>query len=370
MSNKSPRAQDYANITVGDQAPRFKQRSTSNPNFVFDTAAGRYLVLCFYLSAEDPEGAAALAAAEANRSIFDDEAIAFFGVSVNPADEHSGRARQALPGIRHFWDFDGSVSRLYGALPTDFQAGRQTIGRRLWVVVDPTLRVMAMFPLSDEGVFDYLRALPPPERFAGFEAPAPILVLPNVFEPAFCQQLIEAYHKLGGTESGFMRDVDGKTTLLNDHAHKRRSDCVIEDEGLRGELRARIIRRVNPEIARIYAFLPTRMERYIVGCYAAEAGAHFRAHRDNTTRGTAHRRFAVSINLNADFEGGEVGFPEYGPRVYKAAPGAAVIFPCNLLHRVTPVTKGTRYAFLPFLYDEAAAKLREAQAKFVDLPDA
>jgi hypothetical protein len=40
----------------------------------------------------------------------------------------------------------------------------------------------------------------------------------------------------------------------------------------------------------------------------------------------AHRRFAVSINLNADFDGGEISFPEYSPRSFKAAPGTAVVF--------------------------------------------
>jgi hypothetical protein len=69
------------------------------------------------------------------------------------------------------------------------------------------------------------------------------------------------------------------------------------------------------------AILVTRMERYIVSCYAAEDGGHFRAHRDNTTAGTAHRRFAVSINLDDAFDGGEVAFPEYGPRSFKAPPG-------------------------------------------------
>jgi hypothetical protein len=34
------------------------------------------------------------------------------------------------------------------------------------------------------------------------------------------------------------------------------------------------------------------------------ASTIFRAHRDNTTKGTEHRRFTVSINLNAEFEGG------------------------------------------------------------------
>jgi predicted 2-oxoglutarate/Fe(II)-dependent dioxygenase YbiX len=107
------------------------------------------------------------------------------------------------------------------------------------------------------------------------------------------------------------------------------------------------------------------MERYIVSCYDSEDGGHFRAHRDNTTKGTAHRRFAVSINLNEEFEGGRVSFPEYGPRGYKAPPGGAVVFSCSLLHAVSKVTEGRRYAFLPFLYDDAAAKIREANSAFL-----
>jgi predicted 2-oxoglutarate/Fe(II)-dependent dioxygenase YbiX len=68
----------------------------------------------------------------------------------------------------------------------------------------------------------------------------------------------------------------------------------------------------------------------------------------------------VSINLNSEFAGGEVSFPEYGPRSYKAPAGGAVVFSCPLLHAVSKVTEGRRFAFLPFLYDEEAAKVREA----------
>lgn len=103
-----------------------------------------------------------------------------------------------------------------------------------------------------------------------------------------------------------------------------------------------------------------------MGCYDAETGGHFGAHRDNTTKGTAHRRFAVSINLNADFEGGEVSFPEYGPRSFKPPPGGAVVFSCSLLHAVSQVTRGKRFAFLPFLYDDAAARLREDNQVFME----
>jgi predicted 2-oxoglutarate/Fe(II)-dependent dioxygenase YbiX len=43
-----------------------------------------------------------------------------------------------------------------------------------------------------------------------------------------------------------------------------------------------------------------------------------------------------------------------------------VVFACALLHEATPVTKGKRYAFLPFLYDEAASKVREENNKYLD----
>ena len=189
-----------------------------------------------------------------------------------------------------------------------------------------------------------------------------MLVLPNVFEPEFCQHLIGLYEAHGGEQSGFMREVDGKTVGVHDQKHKVRKDYTIEDQTLMAQTQARILRRIVPEIEKVHCFRVTRMERYLVGCYAAEDGGHFGAHRDNTTAGTAHRRFAVSINLNAEFEGGEVSFPEYGPRSFKPPPGGAVVFSCSLLHAVSRVTAGRRYAFLPFLYDDAAAKIREANA--------
>lgn len=357
----------YRALQVGDPAPWFTQNSTTNPRFHFDTIAGRYVVLCFYGTASDEPGRAALESfQDKHRSLFDDEKIALFGVSVDPTDMAEERAKQIVPGIRHFWDFDGRVGRLYGALPDNAQAGDSSVPvRRFWMVLNPTLRIRAIFPFKEDGsdreeVMAYLRDLPPADRFAGFEMPAPVLIIPDVFEPAFCKHLISLYEENGGEESGFMREVDGKTVAVHDASHKRRKDYTITDPDLVRQVQNRIIRRVNPEIQKVHFFTPTRMERYIVSCYAAEDGGHFRAHRDNTTKGTAHRRFAVSINLNNDFEGGEVSFPEYGPRSYKAPPGGAVVFSCPLLHAVSKVTDGRRYAFLPFLYDDAAARVREA----------
>ena len=178
----------FVTLLRGDPAPRFQAATEGNPRYIFDTVAGRYVVLCFHVSGGTPGGATALAAVAAHRQMFDDERICLFGVSVDPSDRDTGRVRQDLPGIRHFWDFDARVSKAYGALPREAAAGTQVEVRQFWVVLDPTLRVLEIFPFKPGGaecaeLFAFLDALPPPHLHAGEPLQAPVLVLPNVFEP-------------------------------------------------------------------------------------------------------------------------------------------------------------------------------------------
>ena len=70
-------AEGYVVLGPGDPAPWFSQRSTSNPKYVFDTAAGRWLVLCFFGSAGDPASRAVLDQVLAHRDLFDDEQASF-----------------------------------------------------------------------------------------------------------------------------------------------------------------------------------------------------------------------------------------------------------------------------------------------------
>jgi peroxiredoxin len=359
----------FAALAPGDPAPWFHQRSGGNPRYAFDTVGGRWVVLCFFGTAGDEAGRRALAAIAAERALFDDTHACFFGVSLDPRDE--ARVAESLPGLRFFWDFDGTIARLYGAIPTQAVPNPKRLElRRFWMLLDPLLRVRRVVPFQPGGAevpgfIADLKALPAPDKFAGIEVPAPVLILPEVFELDFCRQLIAVYDSKGGQDSGFMREIDGKTVEIKDDRHKVRRDVLLEDPALIRQTQLRIHRRIVPEILKVHQFRVTRMERYLIACYAAEEGGHFRAHRDNTTRGTAHRRFAVSINLNSAFEGGEIGFPEYGPKSFKLPTGTACVFSCSLLHQVSPVTAGRRYAFLPFLYDDAAAKLRAANNAFL-----
>ncbi|WP_112311754.1 2OG-Fe(II) oxygenase [Pseudogemmobacter bohemicus] len=353
----------YLQLTPGEPAPWFTLPAPSTPTYALDTTAGRYLLLCFFVSASGPHFAPRMQAVLARPDLFNDGFAAFFGISADPRDQE-GRLQNRLPGYRFLWDNALSAARLYGVTPRESAQPGQGL-RPLWALMDPTMRMIGVIPFEQDGsdiarVISLLESQPAPDRFAGMRLQAPVLCLPRVFEPDLCENLIARYEAGGGELSGTMRQIGGKTVGINDLRFKSRRDCDITDQAMIARIQSAITRRVLPEIRKVHQFHATRMERYIVSCYDAAEGGHFSAHRDNTTSGTAHRRFAISINLNADFDGGEVSFPEYGPEGLKAPPGGAVVFSCSLLHRVSPVTRGRRYAFLPFVYDDTAAKIREA----------
>jgi predicted 2-oxoglutarate/Fe(II)-dependent dioxygenase YbiX len=204
-----------------------------------------------------------------------------------------------------------------------------------------------------------LQSLPAVDDSAGVPLTAPALIVPRVLDFELCDFLIQFYEKLGGKDSGFLLDSEGKTSTVVDYRLKRRSDLGIAAPKLREAIRSQIVRRLVPAIERFFQFSPTRMDRYIVACYDSAAGGHFYRHRDNVNAGAQHRRFAVTINLNGDYDGCDLVFPEFGRRSYRAPHGGAIVFSCGALHQVTPVTRGRRFAFLAFLYGEADAALRE-----------
>jgi predicted 2-oxoglutarate/Fe(II)-dependent dioxygenase YbiX len=341
-------------LLPGDPVPNWFAASDTNPRYSLQATGGRWILLGVLGSAASPEAAAALREFAAGAlAALDGNQRAALLISADAEDRAAGRVPQHLPHHRAIWDATGAVT-----------AALEGPG---WLLLDPTQRLFGRWPLSETAAMLALVArLPPPALHAGVVAPAPVLVVPRIFEPELCRLLIARYREAGGEASGFMREVNGRTVGAHDPSFKVRRDHLIEDERLQAALRARLSRRLVPEIQKAFQFRVTRLERYLVACYRADEGGHFSAHRDNTTKGTAHRRFAVTVNLNAEeFEGGDLVFPEFGTTAYRAPTGGAVVFSCSLLHQALPVTKGERFAFLPFLYDDSAAKIREENLKFL-----
>ncbi len=245
-------------------------------------------------------------------------------------------------------------------------------GRWCTLIVDPGRRVVKRIgperlgSLGDPGgtVEHALAALAECTDRAGRLTPtpaaaqAPVLIIPDVLDRAHCRRLIQYWETGERYEGGVSSDEYGRNVPIRNV--KSREDVILPDDGAEAqELFALFRRRVFPEIKKAFAFQVTRAETLRLGCYHAADGGHFIAHRDDTTPYSAHRRFAMSLALSTgEYEGGYVRFLEYGPQLFRAETGAAVVFSVSMLHEVTQITAGNRFILLGFFYSEAEEALR------------
>lgn len=205
-------------------------------------------------------------------------------------------------------------------------------------------------------------ALPDPAAGRLITHGAPALMIPEVFEDDFCRHLIEVYQS-DNEPSGILRKVDGRLVYEADDSAKIRREHRIQDKALLQAIEQRLVRRVVPEIQWTCNYPITQYEAIKVVSYDADSGGYFRTHRDNNGVDTAHRRFALTLNLNShEYEGGELNFPEYGPDRYKPPAGGAVVFSCSLAHQALPVTRGCRYALVSFFFG-ADSKVQKVDAE-------
>jgi predicted 2-oxoglutarate/Fe(II)-dependent dioxygenase YbiX len=273
---------------------------------------------------------------------------------VDLTDRLAGRADVALlcimsiepaagVGVPVWSDPEGRVTAAYGVVAGELTA----------VVLDPNLRVVGV--VAGDRLADQVVALLDGAVHRGpaieVVTQAPVLLLPRVLNAASCERLVRLWEQEGGVETGVTR-TSGEVL---DASYKRRRDHTIGDPQLLRELSSVVGRRVLPEVRKAFAFQATRFEGFKIACYDAATGGYFRQHRDNLTPATAHRVFALTLNLNDGYEGGQLRFPEYANHLYQPAAGAALVFSCAHLHEVRDVTAGRRFVLLSFLYGEPPA---------------
>ncbi len=353
----------------GEPAPAFRCEANDGHPLHSDSLAGRFTTLCFFGSAGVAAMAEMLAAILSNGAAFNGVDHQFVGISIDPDDDTLDRVPGPAPGRRMLWDFDQKVSTAFGAAESDgTEAGENedegVTFQPLTVLLDAGLRVISVHKIDDPAshpaaLLQFLQALPQSGQPRPALPQAPVLLVPMVFELEMCRRLIAHFDQIGGQPSGILEDEGEQTVLTIDPMRKQRQDAVVQDDTLRQAAQVRIRRRLIPEIRKAFQFEVTRMERSVVARYGA--GDFQAMHRDNNARGTAHRQFAITIPLNAEsYKGGLLRFPEYGPQFYPIPTGCALVHSCAMLHEVTPVTEGVRYAYIPVLYDDAAAGIRQA----------
>jgi predicted 2-oxoglutarate/Fe(II)-dependent dioxygenase YbiX len=183
---------------------------------------------------------------------------------------------------------------------------------------------------------------------------APVLVIPGVLDAAHCRSLIRHWEKSEKIRGAVSTQGEGAAVRAT---IKVRDDVPILGPELLTPLRQALLAKVLPEIHRAFQFQVTQVESMRIGCYDAASSGFFGPHRDNTTPYTAHRRFALTLNLNTgEYEGGELRFPECGEALFAPEAGGAVVFSCSLLHEALPVRKGRRFGLFTFFFDDAGAE--------------
>lgn len=344
----------------GEPAPFFTGLTDGVERYSIEVAAGRWMVLMAFGSLANPACQTAHARVIERRALFDDRDTLFYGVTVDASDRSERNLCNSEPGLRYFWDFDHAICQRLGVIQDDFL--HPTI-----FLIDRSFRIAMTAPVEAvDQVLDALAAARAEEADAA-ETAAPILIAPRIFEPTFCAALISYFQSMEAVTSGFAIDIDGRTVTHVAPHLKRRSDVSVADVGLLDGIAQRMRLRLLPIVERAFGWRATYIERFLICRYHSDDKGFFSAHRDNVTIGTAHRKFAVSINLNTgEYEGGEVRFPEFGSRLYSPPEGGAAVFACGVLHEVKPVTSGVRYTLVPFLYDDEGEAVRAASLSRVD----
>jgi len=187
----------------------------------------------------------------------------------------------------------------------------------------------------------------------------PVLAVPDVFSAADNAHLMSVFHTRGQefVEPGHSALGNRKTDCkmrIPDLGRQDRVDHWVVETDTQAFITERLRTRLFPEIQKAFNYPITRHERYRIARYEGERGGERMGHRDNVEPSVAHRRFAVTINLNAeDYEGAELRFPEFSDQLYKPASGTAIVFSCSLLHEVVDMRAGSRFAMLAFLFGDS-----------------
>ncbi len=340
-------------LVRGDWGPDFVlPRQDGTPMRFYGWAGGALTVLFFFGTIESNEMWDTLVwfSKELNKRV--QEKISLFAVNRDTPSTNKGVAEERGISFPILSDGEGSVGLSYGIDPNE----RITV-----LVLGPNLRIIEVLWLSAressmERILGAIRGIPRIEP-TEIIMQAPVLLVPEVLEKEVCKYLIEVWRTQGNVETGVEHSSEGRRGDAIISGSKHRRDHSVTNEALLRELTSRVGRRLMPEIRKAFSFRATRFEGFKVACYDALTGGFFSTHRDNLSPATAHRRFALTLNLNEGYEGGYLRFPEYGPYLYRPGAGGAIVFSASLLHEVIEVTAGERFVLLSFLYGEEKARI-------------
>src|SRR5579859_3793606 len=287
-----------AGLTPGDRIPDFTRSDASGKQrFFYDVHHGQPVVLFLCGRPTDAATRADLAALARPDQLWGQ--VARVALVLGGLAELAALENELGKDVVLLAD-DGTLTQhLIGVPPSSMTA----------LTLDENLRIVERLErVGDAAEFAHRVARAYAERPAiapqTLRHQAPVLFIPRVLDVAFCDALIAHFDETGGTPSGTAYVEGDKALWKPDPSVKMRRDVYLESGVWLERVKDALVRRVLPEIQRCFNFQVTQHEVFKLIRYDAGAG-YFHAHRDNESRDTAHRRFAMTLNLNTgEYEGG------------------------------------------------------------------
>ncbi len=245
------------------------------------------------------------------------------------------------------------------ALFKAFGIGNTAKLKPLSVVLGKNLRIKYKFDDTNaiNNLADVLRAAKAIDTEMGepvvIKKQAPVMLVENAISEDLRQRILK-YWQEGRQYKGTI-GVGGKEKVSKG---KIRTDVNIYDKNFLAEIDDALSKTAYHELKKIAAFNVTHREKYKIGRYTAEEQGHYNQHRDTGVPELAFRRYSMSLCLGEEYEGGYLEFTEYDNCRYKLEPRTALLFPSALLHKITPVTSGTRFVMVSFLFGDEEAKIK------------
>lgn len=145
--------------------------------------------------------------------------------------------------------------------------------------------------------------------------------------------------------------VDGRVTAGHQGVQVKQNQQIAEGSPLAIELGNIVLAALERHPLFISAALPNRIYPPMFNRY--QGGMHFGSHVDGSIRLLPGSGEKIRTDLSAtlfllppdSYDGGELLVEDtYGTQAVKLAAGDMILYPASSLHRVTPVTRGTRLA--------------------------
>lgn len=145
--------------------------------------------------------------------------------------------------------------------------------------------------------------------------------------------------------------VNGRATAGHQGIHVKQNQQIAEGSPLAIELGDMVVAALERHPLFISAALPYRVYPPMFNRY--QGGMHFGSHVDGAVRLLPGTGDKIRTDLSAtlflappdSYDGGELLIEDtYGTQTVKLAAGDLILYPASSLHRVNPVTRGTRVA--------------------------